>query len=404
MATQISPLTTFLQGAGYFVLRLCGVYVALVALAIIPFVQRQLIYLHNFKFPPLHTFKARNVHIRTADNETLGAWFTFADPFYATHKADLVSPSPSSSSRADELIRFALRAHPTILFLHGNAATRAAQVRVRHYQAFTARLRANVLALDYRGFGDSTGTPSEAGLALDARAAWDWLRSRGAPPENVLVFGNSLGTGVAVQFLSALEAAEQLRGDEQRAQEGGPERPRGVVLTAAFSSVETLLDTYYVAGLVPLLAPLQVFPFIARLVKRFLVHRFDSLANIVSLTVPLLVVHAENDGEIPHSHSQTLFDAFLEQHLPPLPDIATTTTGASNEVAERKAKLSEERRALRRELVATSDIARVGRVEVFSKDRSHGNVVFLRTLWGGHDTVGLAEGVQDYIASMFKMR
>lgn len=132
---------------------------------------------------------------------------------------------------------------------------------MRHYQAFTTRLRANVLALDYRGFGDSTGTPSEAGLALDARAAWDWLRSRGAPPENVLVFGNSLGTGVAVQFLSTLEA-EQWRGDEQRAQEDGPERPRGVVLTAPFSSIGTLLDTYYLAGVVPLLAPLQVLPFI----------------------------------------------------------------------------------------------------------------------------------------------
>jgi abhydrolase domain-containing protein 12 len=111
------------------------------------------------------------------------------------------------------------------------------------------------------------------------------------------------------------------------------------------------------------------------------------------LKVPLLLVHAENDGDIPHSHSQTLFDAFLEQHLLPLPGIATTMTGASN-------GLSGERRALRRELVATSDIARVGRVEEFSRD---GKVVFLRTRWGGHDTVGLAEGVQDYIAEMFEM-
>lgn len=130
------------------------------------------------------------------------------------------------------------------------------QVHVRHYQAFASRLRANVFAPDYRGFGDSTGVPSEAGLTLDARAAWDWLRSRGAPPENVLVVGNSLGTGVAVQFVSSLE-------DGQRGRERGRERPRGVVLLAPFSNVETLLDTYYIAGLVPLLAPLRVFPSIA---------------------------------------------------------------------------------------------------------------------------------------------
>jgi abhydrolase domain-containing protein 12 len=119
--------------------------------------------------------------------------------------------------------------------------------------------------------------------------------------------------------------------------------------------------------------------------------------------VPLLIVHAENDWDIPPSHSQTLFDAFLEQHLPPLPDIAAAMAGASNEVAESMAKLSQERLSLRRELVATSDIARVGRVEVFSKDRSDRKVVFLRSQWGGHSRVGLVEGVQDYIAEMFKM-
>jgi len=137
---------------------------------------------------------------------------------------------------------------------------------VQHYQAFASRLRANVFAPDYRGFGDSTGTPSEAGLILDARAAWDWLRSHGAPPESVLVVGNSLGTAVAVQFVNGLEAEQLSGGDGQGGKEGdgaGRERPRGVVLLAPFSSVATLLDTYAIAGLVPLLAPLRIFPSVA---------------------------------------------------------------------------------------------------------------------------------------------
>lgn len=204
-------------------------------------------------------FKTHNLQLHTADNETLGAWFVFADPFYAAHKTDLRSPTSSP----DELIRSALRAHPTVLFLHGNGGTRVLASRVRHYQAFAARLRANVLAPDYRGFGDSTGTPSEAGLTLDARAAWDWLRERGASPESVLVVGNSLGTGVAVQLVAVLQA-EQPNGDGRReAESGAREMPRGVVLLAPFSNVETLLDTYYIAGLVPLLAPLRIFPFVA---------------------------------------------------------------------------------------------------------------------------------------------
>jgi abhydrolase domain-containing protein 12 len=119
--------------------------------------------------------------------------------------------------------------------------------------------------------------------------------------------------------------------------------------------------------------------------------------------VPLLLVHAEDDWDIPYSHSQTLFDAFLEKHLPPLPDIAAAMAGASDEVAERMTKLSQQRRTLRGELVVSSEVPRLGRVEVFSKDRTHGKVAFLLARWGGHDRVGLVEGVQDYISEMFKM-
>ena len=125
------------------------------------------------------------------------------------------------------------------------------------------------------------------------------------------------------------------------------------------------------------------------------------MAFMQGLKVPLLIVHAENDWDIPHSHSQTLFDAFLEQHMPPMPDIAAAI--ASDQVAESFERLSKERRALRGELAVASEIPRLGSVEVFSKDRSHGKVAFLRTRWGGHSRVGLVEGVQDYIADMFKM-
>ena len=141
-----------------------------------------------------------------------------------------------------------------MLFLHGNCATRVLRLRVQHYQAFAARLRANVLAPDYRGFGDSTGVPSEAGLTTDVLAAWDWLRAHGASPEDVLIVGNSLGTGAAVQFASALQEMQLERGIE-------PQSPRGVVLLAPFSSIPTLLDTYYITG--PLLAPLRIFPFLS---------------------------------------------------------------------------------------------------------------------------------------------
>ncbi|KAH9986885.1 Alpha/Beta hydrolase protein [Russula compacta] len=429
--------------------RLCilfsCIYILLVALGSTPFAQAQLLFMHNLKRPffaqydmperyDLAPFKTHNVRIQTADNETLGAWFTFADPFYAAHKTrflgvpttNLSSPASVAVTR-DDLIRAALRTHPTVLFLHGTTGTRVVPLRVQQYQAFATRLRANVLAPDYRGFADSTGSPSEAGLTLDARAAWDWLRARGASPDSVLVVGSSLGTGVAVQFASALEdEVARAEGDARivrshvgsrdmrigarnsstgrtRASAMVRERPRGVVLLSPFSKLETLLDTYYILRLMPLFAPLRTVPYLANLVKKFIVHRFDSLAKVVGLKAPLLIVHAEDDLDIPVWHAQMLFDAFLEKHLPPLPKISGEMVEASmGRPGDRFSALLEARAMRRGELVTVREMERVGRVQEFSEDRASGKVVFLHTWWGAHD-VGLVEGVQDYMVEMFRM-
>ncbi|KAF8495779.1 alpha/beta-hydrolase [Russula emetica] len=384
------------------------IYMLLVALGATPFAQAQLLFMHNLKRPffaqydmpekyDLAPFKTHNVRIQTPDNETLGAWFTFSDAFYATHKTQFLNaqttnlslPTSATLSR-DDYLRAALRAHPTILFLHGTTGTRVVRIRVQQYQAFATRLQANVLAPDYRGFADSTGKPSEAGLTIDTRAAWDWLRAHGASPDSLLVVGSSLGTGVAVQFAHALE-------------EEAVRRPRGVVLLSPFSKLETLLDTYYILGLMPLFAPLRTIPYLSGLVKKFIVHRFDSLAKVVGLKAPLLIVHAEDDLDIPVWHAKVLFDAFLEKYLPSPPKITAEMVDASTGRAVGQfSTLLEERAMRRRELVTVREVERVGRAEVFSKDRGDNEVVFLHTWWGAHD-VGLVEGVQDYMAEMFDM-
>jgi abhydrolase domain-containing protein 12 len=130
--------------------------------------------------------------------------------------------------------------------LHGNAGSRAAPFRIAHYSGFTSRIGANVLAIDYRGFGDSTGYPSEDGLARDAQAAWEWLLARGAKPQDILIVGHSMGTGVAARLASEL------------GHEGVT--PRGLVLLAPFSSIRTLLDTYVLLGIIPIGAPLSMIP------------------------------------------------------------------------------------------------------------------------------------------------
>jgi abhydrolase domain-containing protein 12 len=131
----------------------------------------------------------------------------------------------------------------------GNAATRAFSARIQHYTAFSSRLSANILAIDYRGFGDSTGAPTQPGVARDARAAWNWLIKNGAPADQILIVGHSLGTAV-----SALLAAEL--SDEDIS-------PKGVVLLSPFSSISKLLETYSILGVVPLMKPLATIPWVA---------------------------------------------------------------------------------------------------------------------------------------------
>ena len=78
--------------------------------------------------------------------------------------------------------------------------------RIASYTSYTTRLGANVLALDYRGFADSEGTPTEEGLRQDARAAWQWLIDQGADPDDIVLVGQSLGTAVATNLAQDLAA------------------------------------------------------------------------------------------------------------------------------------------------------------------------------------------------------
>jgi len=170
--------------------------------------------------------KTVNLKIRSSDNTTIGAWFIFSDPFYQQLP---YPPPPNGDFTFPQKVHIpsASKQNPTILFLHGNTGTRAHPLRTVLYTAFTARLKANVLAIDYRGFGDSEGYPSVHGVSKDARAGWDFLMSKGAKPEDVLIVGHSLGTAIA-GLLSAELGREGVH-------------PRGTVLMSVrfFNSVLT---------------------------------------------------------------------------------------------------------------------------------------------------------------------
>lgn len=185
--------------------------------------------------------KTLNLKLETADNVTLGAWFVLSDSYYQTHRT---ASSLSASGPSLDLVRNAVQSRPTILFLHGTGGTRVTPSRMQFYTHATSRLDTNVLTIDYRGFGESTGVPSEDGLELDAYTAWKWVLEQGAKQGDVVVVGHSLGTNIATRLGKRL------------AHEGA--KPRGVALLAPFSQLAVLLETYPILSL-PILKPIMGF-------------------------------------------------------------------------------------------------------------------------------------------------
>ncbi len=163
---------------------------------------------------------------------------------------------------------------PVLVLYHGNAGTLA-------MRAFKARAFLDagfgVMLVEYRGFGGNPGRPTEQGLYEDGRAARRWLAAQGVPPERQILYGESLGTGVAVQM--AIE-----------------EPPAAVVLEAPYTSI-----TDVAAGIYPIV-PVRLLTW----------DRYDSLSKIAGLKAPLLVVHGHRDRVVPFALGQRLFEAAPE--------------------------------------------------------------------------------------------
>jgi pimeloyl-ACP methyl ester carboxylesterase len=186
-----------------------------------------------------------DLKLATGDGETLQAWYAPAR-----------------------------RGKPTVLFLHGNGgeiSDRADRFAAYRAQGF------GVLFLSYRGYGASTGSPSEQGLVSDARAAYDWLMAGGLEPQEIILVGESLGSGVAVQLAA--------------------ERPvKAMALEAPFASAANVAAAAY--WWLP--------------VRLLMKDKFDSFAFIARVKVPLLVIHGDQDGIVPLSEGEALFAAANE--------------------------------------------------------------------------------------------
>ncbi|MSP83320.1 MAG: alpha/beta hydrolase [Alphaproteobacteria bacterium] len=231
--------------ATFFSLALTGVAAYGVLVAGLFLAQRRLLYHGTGERPDLALADAGDmaeVRLATADGLDLIAWY-----------------------------RPAVAGRPTIVHLHGNAG------HIGHRAGKLGPLRDagyGLLLVEYRGFGGNPGAPMEDGLYADGRAALAFLR---AEATNIVLYGESLGSGVAVQL--ATEA-----------------RVAGLVLEAPYTSIPDVAQGHY--WYVP--------------VRPLLRDRYESVAKIGRVRCPILVLHGEADRVVPIRFGRDLFAAANE--------------------------------------------------------------------------------------------
>ncbi|MEL7182568.1 MAG: alpha/beta hydrolase, partial [Pseudomonadota bacterium] len=156
---------------------------------------------------------------------------------------------------------------PTLVIFHGNAGTQWGRL-----PAFAAR-GFGILLIPYGGYAGNPGAPSEPGLMADGMVALAALRAKGVKPEDTILYGESLGTGVAAQM--ALEPGDW----------------RGVVLDAPYLSVaQRAAEVHW------------YFP-----VDHLIRHRFDTASIIQDIQAPILILHGTDDRVIPIHHGEAVF-------------------------------------------------------------------------------------------------
>lgn len=227
--------------AGAIVLGVVLVFYAAVV-AVVFFSQREMLYPIVPGNPPPDAAgpPIRVVHIDTPDHERLTAWY--------------LPPQPG---------------RPTILFLGGQGG--GLSLQTGRWQRI-ADEGVGFLAVGYRGHDGSTGKPSEVGLHTDARAAYDWL-VKTTQPQDIVIHGFSLGTGVAVRLATERQA-------------------RALVLEAPYTSTADLAA--------------KSWPWLP--VRWLMLDQYRSRDIIEQVRMPILIVHGGDDEVIPVSQGRTLFD------------------------------------------------------------------------------------------------
>ena len=163
-----------------------------------------------------------------------------------------------------------LKKFKTLVFFHGNAG----ELSNRIYKLNELnKLDINVLLISWRGFSGNEGSPTEDNLYKDAEAAIQWLNNKEVENNRIILYGESLGTGVAVEI-------------------GKKNNFNSIILESPFTSMENAAKIYY--------------PYLP--VKLLLKDKYDSLSKITTIKTPILIMHGKKDDIVPFSMGKELFE------------------------------------------------------------------------------------------------
>ncbi|KAF1814382.1 alpha/beta-hydrolase [Eremomyces bilateralis CBS 781.70] len=331
----------FFSRSFWVLTALGGIYIALLSTLTFVDVQRFALYANKF-----HTgywddvsetersgFSKHQVtpfFIDSTDNVKLYAWHVLPISVYGKHRDIILSqPDGLVEDFKQSLPYKLLKDDPdskVIVSFHGNAGHVGQGFRPDIYRTVTGLSPHNhLIAIDYRGFGASNGSPTEAGLIADGISTVDYVVNiLGIPPARIAILGQSLGTAVssavALHFASpgAPELAP-LNSSSPEIQALTPAAPMDfakIILLAPFTDLPTLLRTYRISGIIPVLSPLRYHPKAVDWMLKHVVDIWDSAARLEALTratvsdgrtLDLHVVHAMDDWDIRYTHSVDIF-------------------------------------------------------------------------------------------------
>ena len=167
------------------------------------------------------------------------------------------------------LIKKDLKKYKTLIFFHGNAGNLLNRV---HKLNELNKLDINILIISWRGFSGNLGKPTEKNLYIDAKLSVQWLNNLGVTNDKIILYGESLGTGVAVEL-------------------GQNNTFNSIILESPFTSIAKAAKIYY--------------PYLP--INLLLKDRYDSIQKISKITKPVLIMHGMKDDIVPYEMGAELF-------------------------------------------------------------------------------------------------